>query len=267
MTRMLVPRPGVEPDASAVIRVMVIARSTLHREGIQRVLDTHPRLDVVGTAALTHDALVIVRRQRPDVALLELAGPRDVVVARYVAEHSAPTKIVGLSESISEDTLIAALESGLVAVVGPDAGLHELVVTFDAVQRGEFPCSPRTAAMLQRRLHYLARGRAQLIQARLTARERDIMILVDEGLSNGEIAKRLFVEVSTVKNHLHNIFEKLDVHTRAEALSLLAELQAAPADSSRSFSSGSRSLAGEIKPSVHVGTDGSSPTMDMEESQ
>jgi two-component system, NarL family, nitrate/nitrite response regulator NarL len=255
MTGILVPRPGVEPDDSAVIRIIVIARSRLHREGLQRVLDTHPRLDVVGSAALTHDALGIVRRERPDVALLELTGLQDIVVTRYVTERSAPTKIIGIAESISEATLIAALEAGMVAVVGPDAGVHDLVATFDAVQRGEFPCSPRTAAILQRRLHDLAQGRAQLTEVRLTPRERDIMILVDEGLSNAEIARRLFVEVSTVKNHLHNIFEKLDVHTRTEALSLLAEFQAAPHDGSRSFSSGSRSFSGEVRSSIHFASE------------
>jgi DNA-binding NarL/FixJ family response regulator len=262
-----VPRLGGEPDGAAVIRVMVIARSKLHREGIQRVLNVHPRLDVVGSAALTHDALVIVRRERPDVALLELAGPQDVVVARYVTERSAPTKIVAIAESISDDTLIAALESGLVAVVGPDAGVPELLATFDAVRRGELLCSPRTAAMLQRRLHYLAQGRAQLPEARLTPRERDIMILVEEGLSNGEIARRLFVEVSTVKNHLHNIFEKLNVHTRTEALSLLAEFQAELPNRSRSFSSGSRSFAGEVRSSVHFAAGGSTPRIGKEEPQ
>ena len=234
VTGLLVPRAGAATNGAAVLRVVVIARSMLHREGIRRVLEGHPRLHVVGSAALSQDALAITWRERPDIALIELAGLRDVELARHVAERSTFTKLVGIAESISEDTLVAALESGIVGLIGPDAGVKDLVTTFDAVRRGEFLCSPRTAALLQRRLHHLARARVETTQRRLTPRERDIMLLVGEGLTNGEIAARLCVELSTVKNHLHNIFEKLGVHTRADALKRLSGLRPATGDRPRS---------------------------------
>jgi DNA-binding NarL/FixJ family response regulator len=79
-------------------------------------------------------------------------------------------------------------------------------------------CSPRLAATLLRRVAVLAADRAQpRVEARLTARELEIVELIDEGLSNKEIASRLCIEVPTVKNHVHNILEKLDVRGRAEA--------------------------------------------------
>lgn len=227
-------QPGTPAKNPATLRVLVICRSTLQREGMQRVLDSHPLLEVVGSAALLRDALDIIRKERPDIALLWLAGSREVELIGFLAEQSSAVKIVGIAESISEDTLIAALEAGMVAVIGPDAGVNDLVTTFYAVQRGEFPCSPRTAAILQRRLHQLARTRTQSRPWRLTLRERDIMMLVKEGLSNDEISRRLCVELSTVKNHLHNIFEKLGVHSRAEATSLLTNSGHPPVDGSRS---------------------------------
>jgi len=84
--------------------------------------------------------------------------------------------------------------------------------------RGEAVCSPRVAGALLRRIAALATdGRSDRVPAHLTKREREIMGLIDEGLSNKEIAKRLRIEVATVKNHVHNILEKLQVHRRGEA--------------------------------------------------
>lgn len=207
----------------AMIRVLVVARSPLHRDGLGHVLEHHPRILVVGRSSTARDALVVLARERPRIALLQLSGARDIPLVRALSNRACATKLVGIAEAISEDTMIDALESGLSALIGPDAGLVELVDAFEAVGRGEFPCSPRTAALLQRRLQELALSRSASAGGRLTPREADIMALVGEGLSNSQIARELTLELSTVKNHLHNIFEKLDVHTRAEAAARLRD--------------------------------------------
>jgi DNA-binding NarL/FixJ family response regulator len=93
-----------------------------------------------------------------------------------------------------------------------------LVATLESATRGEALFSPRMAASLLRRVAALAATQpSPSAQVRLTPRERDIMRLLDEGLSNKEIAQRLGIEVATVKNHVHNILEKLQVHRRGEA--------------------------------------------------
>src|SRR5439155_827652 len=99
-----------------------------------------------------------------------------------------------------------------------EASIDDLVTVIESVARGEAICSPRVAAGLLRRVAALAAGHGgDLPRAQLTNREREIVRLIDNGLSNKEIARALGIEVATVKNHVHNILEKLQVHRRGEA--------------------------------------------------
>jgi DNA-binding NarL/FixJ family response regulator len=106
--------------------------------------------------------------------------------------------------------------------VSREGSLHDLVAAIDSAARGEMLCTPRVAATLLRRVSSLAAERppAQPF-ARLTNRQLEIVRLIEQGLTNKEIARRLCIELPTVKNHLHNIFEKLDVHRRGELASVV----------------------------------------------
>jgi len=114
--------------------------------------------------------------------------------------------------------VIACAEAGVSGYVTREASLDELTGVVESVARGESPCSPRISALLLRRVAETAGRRTETDAARrLTRREAEIVGLIDEGLSNKQIAGRLSIELATVKNHVHSILEKLQVERRAEA--------------------------------------------------
>ena len=123
-----------------------------------------------------------------------------------------------------ERSVLACVEAGAVAYVTCEASLRELIAAVTRLARGEALCSPRMAGILLRRLASLAASCEPAAGAALTRRELEVIELVGEGLSNKEIARRLSIELSTVKNHVHNILEKLGVNGRHEAAAVAREL-------------------------------------------
>ena len=207
-----------------MIRVAIVADIRLYREGLARVLERQPNISVVATAATSDGSLAPLLQLGPDVILIDKAMPDSLAAMRRVAVAAPGAKVVSLSvregEGEGEDDrdVLASAEAGAIAYVPREASLEDLVAVIECAVRGEAVCSPRVAGALLRRIAALATdGRSDRVPARLTKREREIMGLIDEGLSNKEIAKRLRIEVATVKNHVHNILEKLQVHRRGEA--------------------------------------------------
>jgi DNA-binding NarL/FixJ family response regulator len=115
----------------------------------------------------------------------------------------------------TEHDVIPCAEAGVAACLPRETTLADLSATIERVAAGESNASPRVAAMLLRRIATLAERNSP--EANLTAREEEILVLIDDGLSNKQIARRLSIELPTVKNHVHNILEKLHVHRRYEA--------------------------------------------------
>jgi DNA-binding NarL/FixJ family response regulator len=125
---------------------------------------------------------------------------------------------VALSIVEEPDEVIAWAEAGISAYVSRDGSIDDVVGAITAAVSGELACTGRIAAALLRRVTVLsAENDADLPAARLTRREREIVALIDEGLANKEIATRLQIQVPTVKNHVHNVLEKLGVRRRSEA--------------------------------------------------
>jgi len=203
-----------------VIRVAIVADIRLYREGLARILERQPNISVVATAATSDGSLAPLSQLAPDLILIDMAMPDSPAAIRRVAVAAPGAKVVSLSVREGEDhgDVLASAEAGAIAYVPREASLEDLVAVIECAVRGEAVCSPRVAGALLRRIAALATdGRSDRVQAHLTSREREIMGLIDEGLSNKEIAKRLRIEVATVKNHVHNILEKLQVHRRGEA--------------------------------------------------
>jgi len=114
--------------------------------------------------------------------------------------------------------VLAMAEAGASGYVALDGSIEDLAAVVDSVSRGETLCSPVIAATLFHRVATLTRERQpEPIEETLTAREVDVLRLIEEGRSNKEIASALYIEIPTVKNHVHRILEKLNVHRRAEA--------------------------------------------------
>lgn len=213
-----------------MIRLAVVTGVRLYREGLTQLLGREGGASVVGTAADLDDTLKLVRDLHPDVLLVDLATPGTLATVRAVRVIQPDLKIVALTVPEAEEEVLACIEAGVVGYVTREAGIGDLVAAVQSVARGELLCSPRVAALLRERLATLAasRGTAEG-DAHLTTRELAILQFLEGGLSNKEIARHLGIEVATVKNHVHNILDKLHVHRRGEAAARMHGVRPLPA--------------------------------------
>jgi DNA-binding NarL/FixJ family response regulator len=181
-------------------------------------LAARPGLAVVGAAAAREAAVALITSARPDVVVLDMATRDSLGIARAIADAQPDARIVAFAVAETDGEILACAEAGVAAWVPREGSIDDLVATIESVERGELRCPPKLASSLFRRLASLTRRlpHRSLADA-LTGRERQILALIDRGLSNKEIAVRLSVEVTTVKNHVHNILDKLQVSRRNEA--------------------------------------------------
>jgi two-component system, NarL family, nitrate/nitrite response regulator NarL len=199
-----------------VIHVFILSGVRLYREGLRELL-SRGGMEVIGAEAERRRGIARIRELSPDVVLVDAAMPDTLVAVRAIRSTAPRVRIVVLGISESEPEIVACAEAGVSGYVTRDDSVSELVAALRSVARGEMLASPQLAATLLRRVTALAAERADGSCARLTQRELEIVELIHEGLSNKEIASRLYIELPTVKNHVHNILRKLDVAGRAEA--------------------------------------------------
>jgi two-component system nitrate/nitrite response regulator NarL len=190
----------------------------LYRDGIADALSADPRFRVAGTAGSLEEAerLLAALDRLPDVMLVDLGLPDGAAAART---WSSTVSVVALAVRESDDEVLSWASAGVAGLVSRNATLPELLDAVDGATRDELHTSPALAAALLRRVAALA-GEHTHDGPALTRRERQIVALIDRGLSNKEIAGALHIEVTTVKNHVHHILEKLQVVGRAEAVSV-----------------------------------------------
>jgi DNA-binding NarL/FixJ family response regulator len=200
--------------AEAPITVVVAAEIRLYRDGLADALRRAERIDVAAVACDADGAVAAAERTQADVLLLDISMEHAFRALRALARRVPATRVVVLG--ISNDEILECAEAGMAGFVTSDQSIEELISTVNQVAAGELPCSPQTAALLLRRVQALATARRSLPVA-LTSREHEIVTLIEEGLSNKQIAARLSIQLATVKNHVHNILEKLHVERRSEA--------------------------------------------------
>jgi len=199
-------------------RVLVVADIRLYREGLAQILGREEELKVVGTAAGLEEAVTAVPDLRPEVVLIDQAMPESLAAVRAIRVLAPGVRVVALAMPDTDQHVIACAEAGVVGYVTRGAGVADLISTIRSAARAELLCSPRVAASLLRRVTALAAGERACDEAvRLTARELEILELLERGLSNKDIARQLGIEVPTAKNHVHNILGKLQVHGRGQA--------------------------------------------------
>jgi two-component system nitrate/nitrite response regulator NarL len=200
-----------------MIAVLIIADILLYREGLARVLSESRRITVVGGAANAEEAIEDIDELQPGIVLLDVAATDGPSAVRSILNSAPDAKIVALGVTESEADVIAYAEAGASGYVPRHGTSSDLEAVIESAARGEALCSPRIAGSLLRHVADLAAERGwPPDENRLTSREVEIARLIDEGLSNKEIAHRLCITVSTVKNHVHNILDKLQIHCRAE---------------------------------------------------
>ncbi|HEU0303886.1 MAG TPA: response regulator transcription factor [Gaiellaceae bacterium] len=204
-----------------MIRVFVISGICLYREGLTEMLDRTGLISVVASASDVTEALGVWDGldELPEVILLDTVPPDADFRIRELLAALPDARVLALTVPNREREILAIAEAGIAGFVTSDASVAELVAAIESVSRGESLCSPSVVAALLRRLASMARGWADPTEP-LTTREREILELIDEGLSNKQIAQRLRIELPTVKNHVHHILGKLGVHRRAEAAAL-----------------------------------------------
>jgi DNA-binding NarL/FixJ family response regulator len=204
------------------VRVLVADDHQLMREGTAALLGADERIEVVGLARDGREAIALAERRAPDVVLLDLNMPAvgGLEACARLREGGGP-EVLMLTVSEEEPDLYAALRVGAAGYMTKDMPPGELIEAVLAVARGE----PRIApAMASRMLADLSRGPATDPDplAALSARERDVLALLAEGLRNREIAERLVISEATVKTHVRHVLEKLRFRNRAEAAAFAA---------------------------------------------
>jgi len=205
-----------------VIRVVVADDQTVVREALATLLGLVPGLEVVGTAADGQEAVAAAIELRPDVVLMDLRMPvMDGAAATAAITSQVPdTAVVVLTTFADEDSILSALSAGARGYLTKQAGREDMTRAIRAAAGGQAVLDP----MVQERLIAAATkgASAESVPAPtatgLTPRELDVLALVADGLSNRAIAESLFVSESTVKTHINNLFAKIQVTGRAQAV-------------------------------------------------
>jgi DNA-binding NarL/FixJ family response regulator len=208
------------------IRVLLADDETMVRAGVRAILGSDETIDVVAEAADGQEAVMLTQRHRPDVALLDIRMPRmDGLAAGAEIKRTVPETAVVMLTTFSEDAYIAkALGDGASGFLLKSGDPHELIAGLKAVAEGAAYLSPRVA---QRVIAELGAGTGGGRMARaaaakeqidvLTPREREVLALVGAGLSNAEIAGRLFLVEGTVKAYVSAVLTRLAVKNRVQA--------------------------------------------------
>lgn len=208
-------------DGERAVRVLVVDRAPLVRRGVVAVLEEQADLRVVGETGDDQLAVELVAATEPDVVLLDLDVPGGGVRACEALRLARPGVAVVVLASAEDDADIAgAVRAGARGYLLRDTSPAELVEALRAVAGGKSLLSPEMASRVLDEFAGMIR-RSEAIgegQGALTRRELEVLTLIAEGLNNRAIAERLFISESTVKNHVRSIHEKLQVHSRMEAV-------------------------------------------------
>jgi DNA-binding NarL/FixJ family response regulator len=185
------------------------------REGLATLLGLLPGIQVLGTASDGEEAVSLIERLRPDVVLMDLRMPRcdGVEATRRLRAAASPTKVIVLTTYADDRSVLDALRAGARGFLTKDSGAEEIERAIAAVVRGEAAIDPA----VQHHLVEAVAAKSELPHG-LTPREAEVLTLIAEGLSNAEIAARLFVSEATVKSHVNHLFTKTGVRDRAQAV-------------------------------------------------
>ncbi|MEU8893022.1 response regulator transcription factor [Streptomyces sp. NPDC048442] len=213
---------GNEGVTGRAVRVLVVDDQAMVREGIVLLLGLLPGIEVVGSAGDGEEAVALVAVHTPDVVLMDLRMPRcdGVEATRRIRDRHPSTQIVVLTTYADDDWLFPALRAGARGYLTKDAGGEEIVRAVQDVMSGQAGLSPGVQRRLLDRVtapEPQAPGPDELPDG-LTPREAEVLVLIAEGLPNGEIARALCIGPATVKTHINNLFAKTGVRDRAQAV-------------------------------------------------
>jgi DNA-binding NarL/FixJ family response regulator len=205
------------------IQLLLIEDNRLLREGLSAMLTEQPDIKVAASTG-NSDALAKARRLKPAVILLDLGlrSQHSLRLVELLRKSAADSRIIGMDLVPVQEDLVQYVEAGVCGFVLKDATFDDFLETIRSVARGANVLPPDlTRSLFTQIVEHATRKRKgnPFTSVRMTGREREVIALISEGLSNKDIAQRLHLATDTVKSHVHNILEKLALHTRLEIAS------------------------------------------------
>lgn len=203
-----------------MLKVLVVDDHQMFRKGISSLINSRDGMQVVAEGSNGSEALQLARQHNPDVILMDLRMPvfDGLQATRMIKAERPDSRIIILTVSEEENDLFEAVKAGAQGYILKNMSPETLFESLEAVARGEAPLSPFMGVKLLEEFKRLSESRAMETSPLLSPREREILQLVSRGASNKEIAASLHIAPGTVKNHIHNVLDKLHAQNRAQAV-------------------------------------------------
>lgn len=216
---------AAEPQFS----VLIVSTVRFQREAVREFLRRDPAFSISALAGDLEAAVAIVHDRQPDIILLDAAFPEGIDLINRIRQIASRTLVIALAVAETEEEIVSWAQAGVAGYIPSGAALDDLAPFLAKIIRGEQPCSGRAAAGLLRRVANVEHAddlqiEEALLPHMLTAREQQIVRLIDAGLSNKDIARRLNIEVATTKSHVHNLLSKLHLQRRGQISSWMRDL-------------------------------------------
>ena len=203
-----------------MIRLVIIDDHEMVREGLKAILVTEPDFSIVGEAANAEQALELIERLRPEIALLDvrLPGVSGIEVCRIVTEQYPETSVIILTSYTDEQLIAQCIQAGAKGFILKDVERFDLKRAIRAVARGEAAIDTKAAATILAQLRRVPLEKAEPLKEPLSSQQIVILRLVAQGLSSREIGTQLYLSENTVKGYVQEILHRLGVKNRTEAV-------------------------------------------------
>jgi DNA-binding NarL/FixJ family response regulator len=202
-------------------KILLVEDNRLLRDGIKALIDKQADLRILETSGGVHDPVLQARELQPQVVLIDLGlrNKNGLRIVSTLTRELPQTRVIGMGLMPSQLDIVEFVQAGAAGFILKDATMEDFLGTIRAVARGIRILPPLLTGSLFTHVveHALREGKGELtVTVRMTKREREIIALIADGLSNKDMAHRLSIEIHTVKSHVHNILEKLALHSRLQ---------------------------------------------------
>jgi DNA-binding NarL/FixJ family response regulator len=209
--------------------ILIIDDHPLLREGLKAIIGRNRRFEVVGEAGNGRDGLQMVRELKPDLALVDMSLPDQsgIQLTHELKNISPKTRVLIITMHSKIDYIVKAFQAGATGYVVKESASERLLQGIDTVLKGEYFMDSSVSHKVIEKLMEFPEKEIKITDASydtLTRREQEIMVLLVQGLSNKQIAQKLFISPKTVENHRSNILRKLDLHSTLELVRYAARL-------------------------------------------